>query len=163
MKFRTVFTVFFLAGALQAAAQSVTPWVLASAGSQGKVGDVTIMWTLGEFAVTTLENSSGYITQGFHQPPLGTTSAPYENPLNASIDVWPNPVTEALFVRVGEEFKTVEEVAMLDMLGRPLLSVAGKPGEVQVRLDVAGLPSGSYVMRIKAGEYQGSRVVTIQK
>ena len=163
MKFRTVLTVFFLAGALQAAAQSVTPEVLASAGGEGKVGDVTIMWTLGEFAVTTLENSSGYITQGFHQPPQGTTDAPYENPLNASIDVWPNPVTEVLFVRVGEEFKAVEEVAMLDMLGRPLLSVEGQPGEEQVRLDVKTLPSGSYIVRIKAGEYQGSRVVTIQK
>lgn len=163
MKFRTIFTVFFFAGALHAAAQSVTPTVLASAGGQGQAGDVTIMWTLGEFAVTTLENPDGYITQGFHQPPQGTTSAPTENPLNASIDVWPNPVADALFVRVGEEFRGVQEVAVVDMLGRQLVAVEGQPGEASVRLDVAAVPSGSYLVRIKAGDYQGSRVVTIQK
>ena len=162
MKFRTVFTVFFLAGAMQAAAQSVSPWVLASAGSEGKVGDVTIMWTLGEIAVTTLQNDNGYITQGFHQPPQGTTDAPYENPLNASIEVWPNPVVEVLYVRVDETFNRIEEVAVLDMLGRSLVTVQGSPGEKQVRLDAKALPSGSYIVRIKSGEHQASRVVTIQ-
>ncbi|MBZ0207360.1 MAG: hypothetical protein K8H89_13645, partial [Flavobacteriales bacterium] len=49
-------------------AQSISPSVIGSAGSSGTVGGTTVSWTVGETAVTTLDNGSNILTQGFHQP-----------------------------------------------------------------------------------------------
>lgn len=50
-----------------AMAQSISPSVIASSGGSGTVGGVTVDWTVGEVAVTTLDNGTNILTQGFHQ------------------------------------------------------------------------------------------------
>ena len=47
--------------------QSISPSVIGSAGGSGSAGGVTLDWTVGETAVTTISNGSNTITQGFHQ------------------------------------------------------------------------------------------------
>ncbi|MCB0794117.1 MAG: hemagglutinin protein [Flavobacteriales bacterium] len=48
-------------------AQSLSPTVIASTGGSGTVGGVSVDWTVGEVAVTTLDNGTNRLTQGFHQ------------------------------------------------------------------------------------------------
>jgi hypothetical protein len=50
-----------------ASSQSISPSVIGAAGGSGSAGGVTIDWTVGELAVTTLNNGSNILTQGFHQ------------------------------------------------------------------------------------------------
>lgn len=163
MKIRTLFAICFLAGSTHLVAQDVSPTVIATAGGSGTVNGVTVMWTVGEVAVLTLEGAEGYVTQGFHQPPSELSSAPYETAPTASVDVWPNPTANTLLVSLGEGMKGIESVELLDMVGRPVLAVQGEPGVSQVRLDVTSVPSGTYMVRLQTGTEQHSRVVTIRK
>lgn len=50
-----------------AGAQSISPTVIGSAGGSGSTGGVSIDWTVGETAITTLSNGGNILTQGFHQ------------------------------------------------------------------------------------------------
>lgn len=163
MKFSTVIALMALFGTAAAFGQDVAPQVVASAGGDAKVGDVTIMWTVGEIAVTTLQNGNYYVTQGFHQPPRETTDAPYDMVADASVQVWPNPVATELFASVGDDMEAIGSVELLDMVGRSVMKTEGTPGMRQARLNVADLPSGSYVVRLVAGEHRSTRVVTIQR
>lgn len=163
MKIWGLIALGFVAGAAQLAAQTVSPAVIASAGGSGTANGVTVMWTLGEVAVITLEGAEGYLTQGFHQPPEGTTGAPYEAEPTVSVDVWPNPAAGSLLVSMAEEGRGIESVELLDMVGRPVLVKNGEPGVSQLRLDVTAVPSGTYMVRLKTATGQHSRVVTIRK
>ena len=52
-------------------AQSLSPSVIASAGSSFTSAQFSMDYTLGETFVTTLSNGSNILTQGFHQPQAG--------------------------------------------------------------------------------------------
>jgi hypothetical protein len=52
---------------LWSTAQSISPSVIGSAGTTGTVAGTTVSWTVGELAVTTLDNGAHRLTQGFHQ------------------------------------------------------------------------------------------------
>jgi hypothetical protein len=74
-----IFALLFFAPLL-VNSQSVSPSVIASAGGSSTLSNgISIDWTLGEFAVTTLTNGSITLTQGFHQPNL-EASVSYEDP-----------------------------------------------------------------------------------
>lgn len=48
-------------------AQSISPQVIGSTGGSGTASGITVDWTVGEVAVTTISNGSNTISQGFHQ------------------------------------------------------------------------------------------------
>lgn len=163
MRISTLFALVFLAGTGHLVAQTVSPSVIASAGGSGTAQGVTVMWTVGELAVTTLHNNDIYLTQGFHQPPPGLSSTPYDVEPSTSLDVWPNPTANAVFVSVREDVRAVESVELVDMIGRPVVSMNAAPGATQLRLDVSAVPSGTYIVRLKTADAHHSRIVTIQK
>ena len=49
-------------------AQSLSPQVIASAGTYAAAGGVSLSWTLGEAFTTTLQGGGTILTQGFQQP-----------------------------------------------------------------------------------------------
>ena len=63
----TILSLTLLSSALLTA-QSITPSVVGSAGGSGTAGATTLSWTVGEMSVSTLNNGSNILTQGYHQP-----------------------------------------------------------------------------------------------
>lgn len=51
--------------------QTITPFVINSAGGEGTTGGITLYYNLGETFVSTIDNGSNIITQGFLQPDGG--------------------------------------------------------------------------------------------
>ncbi|QQR87726.1 MAG: hemagglutinin protein [Flavobacteriales bacterium] len=64
---RTTILSFALIASPLLSAQSISPSVIGSAGGTGIVGTTTLSWTIGETAVSTLDNGSNILTLGFHQ------------------------------------------------------------------------------------------------
>lgn len=147
--------------AVGASAQNVTPTVIASAGGEGTVGGITVMWTLGELAVTTLEGGGHYLTQGFHQPPEGTTDAPTTLEPIAMLQVRPNPVTADLVV--GIPTTAASTLTLSDMLGRVVLQRDVAAGSTEERLDLSSLPAGTYIVRLAGDDERFGTMVTVQR
>ncbi len=156
-----LFLLPIISGAIYA--QTVSPVVLGSAGGEAEVGDVTIMWTVGELAVATLSNGEEVVTQGFHQPPEGTTSVSYGTGSVVSVRVRPNPVADELFVGLPDGTAGEVRVELIDMLGQQVLTSTAQPGAAELRLDVGTLPSGVYAVRVLLKEGAQSGLVTIRR
>jgi hypothetical protein len=88
-----------------------------------------------------------------------TTVGIVETPLMASLRVYPNPTNGQLIIDNGE--LTIENVEIYDMMGRTVgANLYGRPnigrpqigqseiGQSEIVLDVSGLPSGVYILRI---------------
>ena len=82
-------------------AQKITPTVIANAGNVVKNATHSLEWTLGEFMTETLKNSSGSITQGFHQANL--TVVALDEVQIEGLDVFPNPVSTTLTIKNQSE------------------------------------------------------------
>ena len=98
--------------------QDFSPTVIGSAGGEGEVGGMTIMWTVGEVAVATLTNGGKCFNPGLsisHQ--RETTSAPLLTDRLVGVSVHPNPVANELFVELPEVHSKEVYVELVDMLG----------------------------------------------
>jgi len=88
--------------------------------------------------------------------PTGTTlHQNYPNPFN--------PVTSIEFSVSSREFVTLE---VFDVLGKRVAELVNnwvEPGHYSVRFDASGIPSGTYVYVLNAGEYRHSRQLTLLK
>ena len=62
--------------AFLAPGQSISSYVVATAGESAEAGGISISWTLGEIAIETLEDNAGTLTltQGFQQGYFEITS-----------------------------------------------------------------------------------------
>ncbi|NOY38360.1 MAG: T9SS type A sorting domain-containing protein [Chlorobi bacterium] len=145
-------------------AQTLSPEVIATAGGYYNAGNLSLSWTAGEVAVTTLQNGSLVLTQGFQQPEGVATGvndrfADWEN------RIWPNPVKEE--VMVGFNMKTAGAyiLTLTDITGRKL-QVVKTPvlgSGQQVTLDMRMCRPGIYFLRITAADSNRSRVFKLIK
>ena len=60
---RLIFPIFFLISY-----NLISQSVISSSGNSNSSDDYTISWTIGELAISTINNSDITLTQGFHQP-----------------------------------------------------------------------------------------------
>jgi len=66
------------------------------------------------------------------------------------ISIFPNPVRQILTIACADPLSA--EITVTDLLGRNLI-VVQMDGETQRKLDVSALPSGDYLVKIKAGTH----------
>ena len=88
-------------------AQSLSPTVIAPAGSSENGKNLTLNWTLGEPAIQTLETSNELLTEGFHQPLLIIKEVLEASQLLLSgqinVSVGPNPTASILHIKIDSE------------------------------------------------------------
>jgi hypothetical protein len=144
-------------------AQTVSPVVVSSSGGEGTVGDVTVMWTLGEVAVTTLQSDNGYITQGFHQPPLGTTDVPYEVANVRSGQIHPNPATDRVTIETDAEYTGAADIELFRITGESVKRFSTRLVDGRTAVDTRDLATGLYLMRIAHGDVRYSAMLTVAR
>lgn len=82
--------------------------------------------------------------------------------LPEGIDIFPHPVRDELTLRLSRD-RGVEEVILLDLLGRPLRTQRLERGTPETRIDLDGLPDGNYHLLLRgSGEQTVIRVVKLR-
>ncbi|REJ80997.1 MAG: T9SS C-terminal target domain-containing protein [Bacteroidetes bacterium] len=101
-------------------AQSLERQVVASGGNYSQSTGVSLSYTVGELAVTTL-SASTILTQGFQQP--DALSVGIINPESGKVSflAYPNPVSKELQVEISTSKQREIYISIIDMLGRPAL------------------------------------------
>ena len=100
----------------------LTPTVISSAGGYDEAGDISLAWTMGELAVSTLSTTDIILTQGFQQPFLLDIGDAIDDPeFNWSVNAYPNPVSEVLNLRFNID-KTMDlQLELYDITGTKLI------------------------------------------
>lgn len=150
---------------LAAGAQvTLEPSVIAAGGDYAESGQISISWTLGELAVSTLAGENMILTQGFQQPfDVGVGTGP--EAVNWNISVYPNPVRDVLTIRFGIEKAADFLIQVQDVTGRVLAVEQNKnilPGDI-VQLNTSGYSEGVYFVKLFAPNLNQVKVVSINK
>lgn len=159
-----------LSGALLAGqlvmAQSVqlSPTVIASAGNYSEAGGISLSWTMGEVAVTTLSNGNLVLTQGFQQSFLEDVGFSLD-PIQWQIIAYPNPVRDQLRIQFDVPDPTDFLVEIQDVSGRLLSQEQYRqvyPGDV-IPVEMSAYNEGVYFFRISTSDRNQVRVISITK
>lgn len=129
------------------------PMVFSAAGSTVKGPGITLDWTLGELAVSTIATPGGLLTEGFHQPML-LVEETFEPPVKTmavgqQFSVAPNPVSSTLSIRIGAEWEGEGEIELWDFQGNRLQKAkVNLPGE-QLEWDLSRYPAALYSLMLR--------------
>lgn len=145
----TILSLCLLQSSLLVIAQSITPDVVASSGGHFTTGGAQLSWTLGEPLTDTYTTSGNFLTQGFHQADLLITALEEENPLLATMVVYPNPTADQLTLHV-EANTEVLLAELFDMNGKLLTRERIGKGDQTRQFDLSILPASGYVLRVAA-------------
>lgn len=137
--------------------------VIGTLGGSETVNNLSLGYTAGETAVTTLKTNivSGTLTltQGFEQSDDNMVSN--DDPLEVQLDyrLFPNPVAEVLHVSLTTDRPVEWMLAIYDLRGRRT-SVPPVParihGTFETQFDLSQLPEGHYLLGIS--NRQGDRL-----
>lgn len=143
---------------------TLEPSVIASGGEYAETETMSLSWTLGELAITTLSGGDMILTQGFQQPiDFGTGIGAEE--LNWQITAYPNPVSDALFIRFDIDMTREFWIEVQDVTGR-VISLEQKkevfPGDV-IQLNTSTFSYGVYFLKVFTPDKEQSQVLSISK
>lgn len=134
--------------------------VVATTGGEGKAGNTTVSYTVGEPIASTIQNDSAVLTQGFHQPTYVTTAIK-EAFLPGTITVFPNPTTAMLQVELKEMDLDNLVLVLHDAKGSSIAGAAPKANFWQT--DLSGLAGGAYWLTVTDTKTNQSSVFKILK
>ncbi|MCZ2477732.1 T9SS type A sorting domain-containing protein [Aquirufa antheringensis] len=126
------------------------------------IGSSTYLQSIGQSAVVlgTASAGSGYIMrQGFLQPSSRSLRRSVEPVSIISLDVFPNPFTSQLRLKLSRSSASVSQVELYSIDGLRVWSaeIAANLSEVQL-LDFDRLRTGKYILRLVSG----NQVITKQ-
>jgi len=145
--------------------QSLSPTLISSAGAYAEGGDISLSYSLGEIAVTTLTTDNLVLTQGFHQPELTGTGMPDEMELDWKVNAFPNPVQDQLNISIRLRKPVDLNLAIFDLTGKKLLikKLGRIPADFDYSIDFSGFSNGIYFLKIQTTDKRYSRIIKIQK
>lgn len=144
-------------------AQSSTSNVVSSAGETYKGNSIQIDWTLGELAITKIQNSSLTMSQGFHQPNYFVTSIKDLNKEIGEILIYPIPASDKIEIRLTFEQSRKVKVQLIDLSGRIIWTEDQNGYQISKTKDISNLANGHYYLNFLIDENQYSQTFKIQK
>ncbi|HLF62547.1 MAG TPA: T9SS type A sorting domain-containing protein [Saprospiraceae bacterium] len=143
-------------------AQTISPHVISSAGSDFQNTKLQVDWTIGEVLIHTIEHNIIQITQGFHQPYLtitNTTALPEDI---GQIHTFPNPVDSYLEVQIQLNGMHYIEMHFFDAAGKLYWTKSVEDSNLYTSVSTSSLASNAYFLRVKIDNLF-SQTVQIQK
>lgn len=125
--------------------------VISSAGTQSSstgTSAVSLAWTVGEPVIGTVSNGSYTLTQGFHQPRISSSAVDDAVIPGLSLDVYPNPSTDELNLRINEGDLSQFQYTLITLEGKTL--ILKKISKNLTRIDMNTYSAGSYFLKIIA-------------
>jgi len=121
-------------------AQSISPRLISSAGSQTLFQEVNIHWSVGEVAVS--HDASGVnVSEGFHQANVITTSVMDVDPY-FGVSVYPNPTTDR--IAINHSSPDHLRLHLYNSNGQLLLSRADIVSDLSI--DLSEFIPGAYIL-----------------
>ena len=139
-------------------AQSISNEVISSSGI---TSNDQFYWSAGELAVNFTSSTNGEINAGLHQV---YTQVPAERPLNVEDDFtslkgpFPNPtngMTNVIFSSPQDGY-----IRIIEVTGSIAVQIKLKK-EINVSIDLGGLTSGSYIIKIQTEEISSTKKLII--
>ena len=135
-----------LFGHLQLHAQSLTPFVIGSAGASFESSLGTLAWTIGE-PLTGTYKTTNFLTQGFHQPTTISVTGVHVGE-DESLVVYPNPVNDILHLQMSQP--STYHIELFNLQGQRLIddqAVVDDAKRVH-RVEVLNIPVALYILRV---------------
>ena len=134
-------------------AQSIAPQSVNAAGTKMTQSNGSLSFTVGELVVLQQVDANGNsLGSGFtNSSTISTTILAVEEP-NAEIlqvDVFPNPTTDLVQVRIKDS--KLEEIQLLvtDLTGRELYQARYRVFQQSIGINTAAYPAGTYLLSLK--------------
>ena len=160
---QSLFLFFIMISTGQVCAQSTNPEVLSTAGKTFQGNAIQLDWTIGDLAISSIQNSNYQITQGFHQP-YYIVSKIHEFPLAiGQIKLFPNPTTDYLSLEFSFEEQSTFIIQLFDTSGKMIWVKTKKGKEIEDNISLRDLPNGSYFLSFIVDETLYSKTFKIQK
>ncbi|MCB2195914.1 MAG: T9SS type A sorting domain-containing protein [Bacteroidetes bacterium] len=147
MKKFYIFIVMCFLG-VYASGQTISSYVIASAGESAEADGISISWTLGELAIETFETSDIILTQGFQQGYFEVTSVGEPLSNNFDLKVFPNPATEYVMVELQSDEIKDGIIQMYDMNGRLVYNEKFNVTQGPNRIELSDLSSSQYILKV---------------
>ncbi len=160
MKQLSTLAVLFFFG-LTLPAQNLQPGLIAASGGSGSSESGSLSWSVGELAVVTFSAAEAQLTQGFHQNGLQLTPVVEIDDRSVQIDVFPNPTSQALQVKVAEKLPALH-YQVLNLFGEPVRAGQLEGGMLSV-IDLKHLPAQTYILKLFSAFRKEAAVFKIQK
>jgi len=127
--------------------------VIATAAGSGKSSNISLEWTLGEYAVESVYSSNNMYTQGFNQPYL-IVAPSYINTVLANTNVYnisiaPNPVFSQLNFNISSSNNMEVLLSVSDVQGKTFIERKASAGSAHIQIDFKNLPAGIYVLSVR--------------
>jgi hypothetical protein len=131
--------------AATAHAQRLEPSVIAVTGGHAQNSSVQISWTVGQTSVETHRfNATASLTEGFQQSFL-TVIPVRERSVPFSLQLYPNPARHAVLISI-DGVQDDMKLVLYNLLGEIVLQHDVRGGERLVRLNLASMPVGLYML-----------------
>lgn len=159
-------------------AQDISRSVIGAAGESSQGSTITLDWTLGETATSTLNHDKGMLTEGFQQPYLQieaieTAAIPFfknaneevevEHPSILQINAYPNPVSAQLWVEMSTAYSGQGFLQLLNAEGKNLLEKTINLDQEKVNLNMSSYASGSYYLIVRNADQAILKTLKITK
>ena len=151
---------FLLFGFLSYAQPTISKQVIGPAGATFENGNNKLSYTAGEVVVGAMTDQDGSVQLGNgYYPSLHLSTLNTESPeLQLQVKVYPNPVTEAIYItHPTEQFF---EVAITDISGKQILQTAYQK---QQALSVQRLTTGTYFITVTTKQSKQTNTYKIIK
>lgn len=155
----------------EAQTSSVAWWAF-SGGAGTMAGAVAVRSVVGQPFAGRIRSGGTQIVSGFFADTLLSgplTGVQAETPLAARYALYqnyPNPFNPSTTIRYAVARTGQVDLSLFNLLGQRVLVLVHGPaeaGEHEVRMDASGLPSGTYFLRIMAGEFSQVRRLVLMK
>ena len=148
--------------------------VVSAGGDRTEGRTMTLDWTLGETAVSTIHYQKGRLTEGFHQPVLkieevtSTSSLPLvgaaasEVP-SLTLTAAPNPVMAQLQVDIQSDSQEEGQLEMISINGQRLAQENVMLGFNRSVIEMGLYPGGTYYLILRDQQGQVLKAVKVIK
>jgi len=161
-KFILIF--FYLTIPLYLFCQQITPEVIVSSGNYIKNDNISITWSLGEIAISTLTDNTMTLTQGFQQPYYWITSiTELKKDDRINVLIFPNPTNDFIKVQITNPEGLQILFKMSDVNGRVLLNYKTIDISGIQEFDLQDYAPGIYLLRVWSNDMNYSKTFLIQK
>ena len=141
----------------------VKPTVIATAGTRYQTGSMVIDWTLGELSVSTLQNNSYLVSQGFHQPKFVITAVDKLPLFTGTMEVYPNPATDMIRIELTLERTTTVRAGLYDSNGKLVWNKEFHGQQITESASLKNLPRGNYFLKLIPDGFNTAQTFKIQK
>ncbi len=149
-----------------AAAQTLSPTVVASSGGFASASNGSLSYTVGEMTmVQTFASANNFLTQGFQQPEDLFLSIPEISVTSGTLTIYPNPTSGTFSLQYTGDEDADKVVSMYNSLGQLVkqLTIHQITGVNKIDFDITGFAQGIYIVEMKLRNNRGDLVPVYNK